>query len=111
MALVVGLPPGTPVEVPIVVVAEDGVTSLRYYVHVTRTAVNSTATAASPTYVDDDDSALEGTSISLTAADTQTDSMIPPPPPSAATTEPGPPSACSKLADSSQLAQQSHSTL
>ncbi|KAK9837118.1 hypothetical protein WJX81_003998 [Elliptochloris bilobata] len=36
IALVLGLVPGRPVTVPIVVVAEDGVTSLRYYVTVAR---------------------------------------------------------------------------
>lgn len=36
VALILGLVPGVPLEVPIVVVAEDGVTSLRYYVNVIR---------------------------------------------------------------------------
>ena len=36
VAYVLGLQPGIPVEVPIVVVAEDSVTSLRYYLQITR---------------------------------------------------------------------------
>ena len=36
VAYVLGLQPGIPLEVPIVVVAEDSVTSLRYYLQITR---------------------------------------------------------------------------
>ena len=36
VALVLGLSPGVPVEVPIVVIAEDGVTSLRYFLYIVR---------------------------------------------------------------------------
>ncbi|KAK9803015.1 hypothetical protein WJX72_000035 [[Myrmecia] bisecta] len=48
-AIILGLTPGTPVKVPIVVVAEDGVTSLRYYVYILRAedpSGNSTLGAA-----------------------------------------------------------------
>lgn len=48
VALVLGLSPGWPVEVPIVVIAEDGVTSLRYFLHIVRNMppVNATAPAS-----------------------------------------------------------------
>ncbi len=36
MAFVLGLAPGKATEVPIVIVAEDGVTSLRYYLNIFR---------------------------------------------------------------------------
>jgi hypothetical protein len=51
VALVLGLVPGQPVEVPIVIVAEDGVTSLRYYLRIVRDAApatNTSAVAAAP---------------------------------------------------------------
>lgn len=38
MAYVLGLAPGRATEVPIVIVAEDGVTSLRYFLNIFRTA-------------------------------------------------------------------------
>ena len=47
VALVLGLSPGVPVEVPIVVIAEDGVTSLRYFVYIVRD--QPLANASSPT--------------------------------------------------------------
>lgn len=46
VALVLGLVPGVPVEVPIVVVAEDGVTSLRYFLNIMRGRPPIDATAA-----------------------------------------------------------------
>ena len=45
VALVLGLSPGVPVEVPIVVIAEDGVTSLRYFLHILRSMPPANATA------------------------------------------------------------------
>ncbi|CAL8464733.1 g4268 [Coccomyxa elongata] len=45
VALVLGLSPGVPVEVPIVVIAEDGVTSLRYFLHIVRNMPPANATA------------------------------------------------------------------
>ena len=48
IALVLGLVPGRPVTVPIVVVAEDGVTSLRYYVTVSRAPAPARPPALAP---------------------------------------------------------------
>ena len=48
VALVLGLVPGRPVTVPIIVVAEDGVTSLRYYVTVVRAPALARPPGAAP---------------------------------------------------------------
>jgi hypothetical protein len=57
VALILGLVPGVPLEVPIVVVAEDGVTSLRYYVNVIRAPGPATANIS---LVDDSGSGAAG---------------------------------------------------
>jgi hypothetical protein len=57
VALILGLVPGVPLEVPIVVVAEDGVTSLRYYVNVIRALGPATANVS---LVDDTGSGAAG---------------------------------------------------
>ena len=50
VAFVLGLAPGKATEVPIVIVAEDGVTSLRYYLNIFRAVApkNSTSNDTSP---------------------------------------------------------------
>ena len=44
MAFVLGLAPGKATEVPIVIVAEDGVTSLRYYLNIFRAELSKNST-------------------------------------------------------------------
>lgn len=49
IALVLGLSPGVPVEVPVVIIAEDGVTSLRYFLYIMRSLppINATSPSSS----------------------------------------------------------------
>ena len=47
IAFVLGLAPGKATEVPIVIVAEDGVTSLRYYLNIFRAGAPSNSTGSS----------------------------------------------------------------